>query len=264
MNLWLLSESESLELILSLMLLPTVSQSWNKALIWGLRPDLHYCQTVAGLMIWGALSDEPTGLPFTIASGPRQRSHSWVRVLWDSRPYFTVSDSRLPFSSPPTTRIATVEVFYSLWKPLSRDVSRQWGSCLHESTGFYNYHVGLTEVTMSKGSTATFHECFVSETCMNGCLAKQIIPCLVPLFRLLGNVYRALLSNRLFQLVFPETCFNKPLTSNGFRHNIYFISEFSLYYVGQLSEWIYRVACWNTAMNNLSRNSDNFSSNNLT
>jgi hypothetical protein len=48
---------------------------------------------------------------FTIAAGPRQRSHSPVRVPWVSRPYFTVSDSRLPFSSPPTIRRATVEVF---------------------------------------------------------------------------------------------------------------------------------------------------------
>jgi hypothetical protein len=31
---------------------------------------------------------------FTITAGPRQRSHSRVRVLWDSCPYFTVSDSR--------------------------------------------------------------------------------------------------------------------------------------------------------------------------
>jgi hypothetical protein len=38
----------------------------------------------------GAPPDERTGLSFTIAAGPRQRSHSWVRV-----PYFTVSDSRL-------------------------------------------------------------------------------------------------------------------------------------------------------------------------
>jgi hypothetical protein len=30
--------------------------------------------------MWGALSDERTGMPFTIAAGPRQRSHSWVRV----------------------------------------------------------------------------------------------------------------------------------------------------------------------------------------
>jgi hypothetical protein len=36
------------------------------------------------------------GLPFTIRVGPRQRSHSWVRVPRDSWPYFTVSDSILP------------------------------------------------------------------------------------------------------------------------------------------------------------------------
>jgi hypothetical protein len=47
--------------------------------------------------MWGALSDERTGLSFTIAAGPHQRSHSRVRVPWDSRPYFTLSDSRLPF-----------------------------------------------------------------------------------------------------------------------------------------------------------------------
>jgi hypothetical protein len=40
------------------------SLSWNKAPIWGLRPDLDYCLTVAGLLVWGALSDERTGLPF--------------------------------------------------------------------------------------------------------------------------------------------------------------------------------------------------------
>jgi hypothetical protein len=32
-------------------------------------------------------------------------------ALFLSRPYFTVSDLRLPFSSPPTTRRVTVEVF---------------------------------------------------------------------------------------------------------------------------------------------------------
>jgi hypothetical protein len=81
----------------SLMLRPTVSRPCNKAPIWGLRPDLYYCQTVAGLLMWGALSDERTGLSSTIAAGPRRRSHSRVGVPWDSRPYFTVSDSRLPF-----------------------------------------------------------------------------------------------------------------------------------------------------------------------
>jgi hypothetical protein len=56
------------------------SLSWNKAPIWGLRPNLDYCLTVAGLLVWGALSDERTGLPFAIATGPRQRSHFRVRV----------------------------------------------------------------------------------------------------------------------------------------------------------------------------------------
>jgi hypothetical protein len=89
----------------------SASLSWNKAPNWGLRPDFYYCQTVAGLLRWGALSDERTGLSFAVAPGPRQRGHSRVRVPWDSRPYFTVSNSRLPFLSSPTTRRATVEVF---------------------------------------------------------------------------------------------------------------------------------------------------------
>jgi hypothetical protein len=36
------------------------------------------------------------GLSFTIAAGPRQRSHFRVWVPLDSRPHFTVSDPRLP------------------------------------------------------------------------------------------------------------------------------------------------------------------------
>jgi hypothetical protein len=61
--------------------------------------------------MWSSLSDERTGLSFTFAADAHQRSHSRVRVSWDSRPYFTVSDFRLPFSSPPTTSRVTVEVF---------------------------------------------------------------------------------------------------------------------------------------------------------
>jgi hypothetical protein len=85
--------------------------SWNKTPIWGLLPGIYYSQTVAGLLILDALFDERKGLSFTIAVDPRQHSYSPVRVLWDSRPYFTVSDSRLHFSSPPTTRRAMVEIF---------------------------------------------------------------------------------------------------------------------------------------------------------
>jgi hypothetical protein len=63
---------------------------------WGPRPDFCYCQTVAGLLMWGHLSDERTGPSFTTAAGSRQGSYSQARVLWDSWPYFTLSDSRFP------------------------------------------------------------------------------------------------------------------------------------------------------------------------
>jgi hypothetical protein len=62
----------------------SASMSSNKAPIWGLRQDFYYCQTVAGLLAWGALSDKRMGLSFTIAAGPRQRSLCRVRVQWDS------------------------------------------------------------------------------------------------------------------------------------------------------------------------------------
>jgi hypothetical protein len=48
-----------------------------------LRPDFYYCQTVAGLLLWGALSDERADLSFTIAPGPHQSSHFRARVPWD-------------------------------------------------------------------------------------------------------------------------------------------------------------------------------------
>jgi hypothetical protein len=111
----------------------TISLSCQ-AHIWGPRRKSYYCPTFAGLLMWGALSDERTGLSFTIAACPRQRSYSRVRFPRDSWSYFTVSDSNLPqpegsgpriyttqkqgrpviFSgtgfSPPTTTRATVEV----------------------------------------------------------------------------------------------------------------------------------------------------------
>jgi hypothetical protein len=75
----------------------SASLSWNKTPIWGLRPDLYYCHIVAGLLMWGVLPVERTRLYFAIAADPRQRSYSRVQVPLNSRPYFTVSDQRLPF-----------------------------------------------------------------------------------------------------------------------------------------------------------------------
>jgi hypothetical protein len=101
-------------LSLSLMLRPTVSRSVSlgiKHQFCAYDRIFITCVTVTVLFFWGALSDETSGLSFVYAAGPCQRSLSRVRVPWDSRPYFTVSHLRLPFSSPPTTRRVTVEVF---------------------------------------------------------------------------------------------------------------------------------------------------------
>jgi hypothetical protein len=48
--------------------------------------------------MWTALSDRRTALSITIVAGPRQPSHSRVRVLRDSWPSFIVSDSKFPKS----------------------------------------------------------------------------------------------------------------------------------------------------------------------
>jgi hypothetical protein len=83
----------------------SASLSWCQAPIRGIRPDFYYYQRVAGVLMWSALSDERTGLPFIISAGPRQRNHSWVWFPRSSWPYFTVSDSRLPQPGGPSPRI---------------------------------------------------------------------------------------------------------------------------------------------------------------
>jgi hypothetical protein len=101
-------------LSLSLMLRPTVSRPVCLGIKhpFGAYDQIFItCVTVTVLFLWGDLSDERSGLFFVYAAGPCQRSLSRVRVPWDLRPYFTVSHLRLPFSSPPTTRRVTVEVF---------------------------------------------------------------------------------------------------------------------------------------------------------
>jgi hypothetical protein len=141
-------------------------------------------------MMWGALSDERTGLSFTITAGTSQRSHSRVPVPWDSRPYFTVSDLRLPISSPPTTRRVTVEVF----DPASTRVAGGILNC----TAFYNCHAAGIEVTMSNCSSVLLccHEnAFVKIRCRrNKCLPSRCLAKMTSvsaLFRPLGSVHLA-------------------------------------------------------------------------
>jgi hypothetical protein len=73
------------------------SLSWNKAPIWGLRPDLYYLCDSYGLVLVGRPLWREVGSVLCLCCWPCQRSRSRVGVPWDLRPYFTVSDLRLPF-----------------------------------------------------------------------------------------------------------------------------------------------------------------------
>jgi hypothetical protein len=59
--------------------------------IWGPRPDFYSCQTIEGLLMSGALSNDRTGLSFMIPVDPRQSSHSRVAGL---RTIFFLSEIR--------------------------------------------------------------------------------------------------------------------------------------------------------------------------
>jgi hypothetical protein len=139
------------------------------------------------------------GLSFTISAGPCQRSHSLVRFPCDSRPYFTVSDSRLPFSSPLMTRRATVEVF----DPAStRDLNR---SPLHSSLcSLARIHGNCWLLVRIRGNrswiffdTKRFYRTVAQQwiipslfvaagKCVGWAVGKQWTSTLAPLFRLPG------------------------------------------------------------------------------
>jgi hypothetical protein len=69
----------------------SASLSWNKAPILGLRPDFYYCLTVAGLLMWGALSDDRTGLSFTIAAGNREKFQFLHQLIYTNDEFAKLS-----------------------------------------------------------------------------------------------------------------------------------------------------------------------------
>jgi hypothetical protein len=121
----------------------SASLSRCQAPIWGSKPDFCYCQTVAGWLIYSAFSDKRAGLSFTIAGGLASTvilvykscgTHNqsllpqiqYSSNLTGQVPYLyhpgTVWPSYnprhwVPFSLPPMTCSATVEVFEfaSMW-----------------------------------------------------------------------------------------------------------------------------------------------------
>jgi hypothetical protein len=92
----------------------------------GAYDQIFICQTIAGLLMWGALSEERTicrlqlllALASAVVLGSQSRGirdHILLSQIRDSPNLEGQVSPRnrhwLPFSSPPTTRRATVEVF---------------------------------------------------------------------------------------------------------------------------------------------------------
>jgi hypothetical protein len=91
----------------------SASLSWYQTPIWGSWPDFYSCQTIAGLLIWGALSDERMGLSFTIAAvfasavilrseSRRAHDHILLSHIWDSPNL----EDQVPVFIPPRNRVA--------------------------------------------------------------------------------------------------------------------------------------------------------------
>jgi hypothetical protein len=73
----------------------SASLSWCQSPIWGPWSDSYQREAVLGLLMWGAIPDERTGLQFTNAAEASQHSHSLFRIQQVSWPYFTVWDLKL-------------------------------------------------------------------------------------------------------------------------------------------------------------------------
>jgi hypothetical protein len=96
----------------------SASLSWNKAPIWGLRPNFYYCKTVAGLLMWGACR-----LQSLLALA--RAVILWSEPLWTRDHIATDSRSnRFPGNTVPLLRNVGVEQIYP-WKRIRSTVGTQ-------------------------------------------------------------------------------------------------------------------------------------------
>jgi hypothetical protein len=101
----------------------SASLTWSKTPIWGLRPDFYYCQKVAGLLMWGALWREDGYVVYNYCWPSPAQSFLGPSSVGLPTIFYCLK-FETSFSSPPTTRRATVEVHdpASTWDALSVEV----------------------------------------------------------------------------------------------------------------------------------------------
>jgi hypothetical protein len=108
--------------------------------------------------MWGAVSDERTGLSFTIANDHRQRSHSRVRVPWDSWPYFTATDSRLPFGR----LLGLAGLRWKYWTPPPHGINLELIAC-----PLSNFGANRIEFITPENSSVILGLSVAVKTCVN-------------------------------------------------------------------------------------------------
>jgi hypothetical protein len=135
--------------------------------------------SVVGLLTWGNISDESTGLSFTVAAGPSQRSHSRIRVPRVSWPYFTVSDSRLPNLE------GQVLAFISRWNRVIRLLPQELGSrfvAFYDSQGYSGaIRPASQSSSVHKMGTGRIENISNSVSCVSVCCRRKLF--IEPLLR---------------------------------------------------------------------------------
>jgi hypothetical protein len=110
---WLKSESESECYITTDG--QSASVSLNKAPVWGLWPDLYYCQTVAGCGCWALSLTRGRVCRLQLLLDLASAITFWVRVLWQSWPHLLSQIRDFPFRR--LLRLARLRWRYSIQPP---------------------------------------------------------------------------------------------------------------------------------------------------